>query len=173
MIERLNSTRAVHLHLLTPNRELDRRVPAMSLGNLADVDPLLTVAAVDYRPPYVHEVYSSEGPTNGPGGVASGGQLKPDLAAFANVTTASYSPSRFNGTSAATPHVAGAAALVINAYPAAQVEEIQDYLRARAIEQGPAGADTQFGFGRLHMGVPPGPMNNAYRLFTPYVVNRP
>lgn len=172
-IQRVNGNRSVHLHLLTPNRELDRRVPAMSLGNLADVSPVFTVAAVDADTPFPREAYSSEGPTNGPGGAASGGFLKPDIAAFANVSTASYGARGFNGTSAATPHIAGAAAIVLNAYPTALPGEVQDYLQTNAINQGLPGPDPQFGFGRLRLGAPPGPWDYDYHAFIPHVLATP
>lgn len=173
IIQRVNGSRAVHLHLTTPNRELDRRVAAMSLGSLSDVGALLTVAAVDANPPYRHEDYSSEGPTNGPGGAAGGGQIKPDLTAFANISTASYLPNRFNGTSAATPHVAGAAALIISANPHAQPQEVRDYLQSRAVDEGQPGVDTRFGHGRLHLGTPPAPIVYDFHLFAPYVISEP
>ncbi|HRJ44123.1 MAG TPA: S8 family serine peptidase, partial [Caldilineaceae bacterium] len=49
-------------------------VAARSLPNLADAPAALTVAAVSAFSPYDHQSYSSEGPTNGPGGSVSGGQ---------------------------------------------------------------------------------------------------
>lgn len=169
-IQRMSSDRNVYLHLLVPNRELDRRVPAMSLGNLADVAAVLTVAAVDVDAPYLREDYSSEGPTDGPGGAPVGGFRKPDLAAFANVSTASYGTRGFNGTSAAAPHVAGAAALLLSAYPGALPGELQDYLEMNAVNQGLPGPDSQFGFGRLRLDAPPGPQNDDYHAFTPIVL---
>jgi subtilisin family serine protease len=172
-IQRVNGDQAVHLHLITPNRELDRRVPAMSLGNLADVPAALTVAAVDVDAPFVREDYSSEGPTNGPGGAPSGGQLKPDLAAFVNITTTTYGTRVFSGTSAATPHVAGAAALIRSAYPAALPGETQDFLQTRAADQGLSGRDPQFGYGRLNLGAPPVPGDYDYHLFVPSVLVTP
>ncbi len=172
-IQRVSGNRGLYLHLLTPNRKLDRQVPAMSLGNLADVAAVLTVAAVDARTPFVREAYSSEGPTNGQGGAPTGGFLKPDLAAFANVSTASYGTRVFNGTSAATPHVAGAAALVLNTWPAAAPGQIQDYLQATAVDQGLPGLDAQYGYGRLRLGAPLKPGNFAYHSFTPFAVVKP
>ncbi len=171
--QRVGSTRNVHLHLITPNRELDRRTPAMSLGNLADVAAVMTTAAVDVDVPFVREQYSSEGPTNGPGGAPGGGQLKPNIAAFANVSTASYGVRIFNGTSAATPHVAGAAAQALSAYPDALPGELQDFLQSRAIDQGPVGADNQFGFGRLYLAAPPDIWDYPHHLFVPAVVQSP
>lgn len=172
-IQRNTGSGALHLHLLTPNRELDRRVPAMSLGSLADVAAVMTTAAVDVAVPFVREEYSSEGPTNGPGGAPNGGALKPDIAAFANVSTASYGPRAFNGTSAATPHVAGAAAQLLSAFPTAAPGEVQDYLQSHAVDSGVAGPDAQFGYGRLLLGSPPGPWEYDHHLFIPSVIVTP
>src|SRR5690606_22856272 len=172
-VERITGNRATQPHLLVPNRELDRRVPAISLGNLADVPAVLTVAAVNSGAPFNREEYSSEGPTNGPGGTATGGFLKPGIAAFANVSTASYGIRGFNGTSAATPHGAGAAALVLQAYPTALPGELQDYLQSAAVNQGLPGPDPQFGYGRLNLNAPPGPWDYPFHSFAPAVVSAP
>jgi subtilisin family serine protease len=168
-IKRNSGERAVFFNLLTPNRELDKRVEVLSLGNLADVPAVLTVSAVGSSAPFSQEIYSSEGPTNGPGGVPEGGQRKPDIAAFANVTTTSYGVRGFNGTSAATPHVAGAAALALSAYPNNNPAQIQALLQARAIDQGVAGPDVEYGYGRLHLGQPPQPIVFTNFAFTPFV----
>ena len=53
---------------------LDELVTARSLANLADAPAAMTVAALDVDAPYPQESYSSEGPTNGPGGTASRGR---------------------------------------------------------------------------------------------------
>jgi len=172
-VQRNTGSRAVYMHLLTPNRELDRRVSAISLGNLADVAAVMTTAAVDVDVPFVREDYSSEGPTNGPGGAPSGGFLKPDIAAYANITTASYGTRAFSGTSAATPHVAGAAALLLSAYPTASAGEAQDYLQTQAANQGIPGPDAQFGYGRLLLGAPPGPWDYDNHLYIPAVLVSP
>ena len=172
-IQRVTGSGSPHLHLLTPNRELDRRVPAMSLGSLADVAAVMTTAAVDVNVPFVREEYSSEGPTNGPGGAANGGARKPDIAAFANVSTASYGARAFAGTSAATPHVAGAAAQLRSAFPTAAPGELQDYLQTHAVDAGVGGPDAQYGHGRLLLGIPPGPANYDYHLFIPSVLVHP
>ena len=166
-IQRISGTRPVFLNLLTPNRELDRRVTAMSLGDLADVPGVLTVGAVTINTPFPAADYSSEGPTTGPGGAANGGQRKPDIAAFAGVSTATYGTRSFNGTSAATPHVAGAAALVSNRYPTFGPDAIRFHLEEMAVDQGPACADTRYGFGRLLLRLPGQP--TGVRLFLPFV----
>ena len=52
------------------------------------------------------------------------------------------------GTSAAAPHVAGVAALVRQAKPAAGVAELRTILRLAAVDLGVVGFDSLFGFGR-------------------------
>jgi len=155
-IVRFNSTRRVNLELFVPRApRLVRLVTARSLANLADSPDAITVAALDVDSPYPQEDYSSEGPTNGPGGAATGGAIKPDMSGFANVDTESYGSGVFNGTSSATPHVAGAAALVQSAYPGYTPNQIETFLEGRAVDMGTAGQDTLFGWGRLHLGTPP------------------
>ena len=53
----------------------------------------------------------------------------------------------FNGTSMATPHVAGVAALVWSYYPSCTGAQIRTSLTKSAQDLGPAGRDTKFGFG--------------------------
>ncbi len=155
VIVRQDSDRAVNLEVFAPGlARLDRLLHARSLGNLADAPGAMTVAALDVTSPYSQEPYSAEGPTNGPGGSETGGFLKPDLAAFANVSTESYGTTGFSGTSAATSHVGGAAALVMSAHPSYTPDQVQTFLEARAVDMGQPGMDTLHGFGRLHLGDP-------------------
>jgi hypothetical protein len=158
-IVRYNSSRAVNFEVFAPKvARLDKIVRARSLANLADAPGAITVAALDVNAPYPQEPYSSEGPTNGPGGAETGGFTKPDLSGFANVSTASYGATNlFNGTSAATPHTAGAAALVLSAFPAYNPAQVQSFLQGRAVDMGPAGMDSAFGYGRLYLAEPPSP----------------
>ena len=62
---------------------------------------------------------------------------------------------KFNGTSSATPHVAGAAALVKGAYPAYTPAQIRSFLEGRAVDMGASGKDNIYGYGRLSLGAPP------------------
>lgn len=172
-VKRINSNRNVNLEIFAPKvARLDKIVPERSLANLADAPAAMTVAALDVNAPYPQESYSSEGPTNGPGGTAAGGAVKPEISGFANVSTVSYpDPAhKFNGTSAATPHVAGAAALVKNAYPAYTPAQIQSFLQGRAIDMGAPGKDTLFGYGRLNLGAPP--VSSRKKAYLP-VVQKP
>lgn len=118
----------------------------------------MTVAALDVNSPYPQESYSSEGPANGPGGTAGGGAIKPDIAGFANVSTVSYgTTNKFNGTSSATPHVAGAAAVLKGSSPGLTPDQLQSMLQSRVIDIGAPGKDSAFGWGRLNLGAPPAP----------------
>jgi subtilisin family serine protease len=134
-------------------------VESGSISVPADAASAITVAALDAASPYPLESYSSRGPTNGPGGSLSGGFIKPDIAGYANVSTASYGPRSgaysFNGTSAACPHVAGAAALVWSAYPSYSRSQVRSLLESRAQDKGVAGKDNSFGHGRLYLGAAP------------------
>ncbi len=58
--------------------------------------------------------------------------------------------SNFNGTSSATPLVAGAAALVLAENPGWTPAQVRNQLQNSADDKGPAGFDNQFGHGRLN-----------------------
>jgi subtilisin family serine protease/RNA polymerase subunit RPABC4/transcription elongation factor Spt4 len=99
--------------------------------------------------------YSSQGPTGD-------GRLKPEISAPTAVTGASYGDSvardedaGFNGTSAACPHVAGTAALVWQAHPEFNRQEVVDYLLTHVVDLGAPGLDTGYGYGRLQLSSPP------------------
>ncbi|MCA9949266.1 MAG: S8 family serine peptidase [Anaerolineales bacterium] len=171
VIQRIGSNRNVNLEIFTPNfPRLDELVTARSLSNLADSPNAVTVGALNVAWPYAQESYSAEGRTNGPGGTANGGALKPDITGYARVSTSSYGTGGFAGTSAATPHVAGAAALIKDAYPGYMPTAIETTLFDKAIDMGTAGVDTKFGYGRLFLGDPPtspNPGDNA--VFLPLI----
>jgi subtilisin family serine protease len=155
-IWRHSATRNVNMDIFTSNsafKRLDKVVYARSLTAPADVPAALTVAAVGVQSPFAQEYYSSQGPTNGPGGTATGGQLKPDIVAYAGVSTEGIPT--FFGTSAAAPPVAGAAAVALSAYPTFTPVQLRSFLTGRAVDQGAAGPDTRYGYGRLSLGTPP------------------
>jgi subtilisin family serine protease len=145
---------------------------ARSITNLGDSLDAITVAAVDVNS-FTLESYSSEGPINGPGGTATGGFIKPDISGYDNVSTVSYGFSPFGGTSAATPHVAGAAALVLSAYPGYTPDQLQSFLMEHAIDISSPGMDTRSGYGRLYLGDPPGLDNTPTATSTPTATGTP
>jgi len=104
------------------------------------------------------EVFSSRGPTLGPGGDPTGGLLKPDLAAADAVSSVTYGPTDgqpfpagtgFFGTSAACPHVAGGAALLLEADPTLDADDLEAQLLASATDMGVAGPDNDYGAGMM------------------------
>ncbi|GBC80047.1 Subtilisin DY [bacterium HR09] len=121
--------------------------PADASGAVATA--ALHVATLDLEP------YSSKGPTNGPGGALNGGSVKPDLSGYAKVSCNAYGANQCSGTSAASPHVGGAAALVLSGYPTYSGSQIRSYLESNAQDMGPGGKDNDFGYGRLRLGTPP------------------
>jgi subtilisin family serine protease len=155
VVARYSSTRNVCFRLLATHTgpPINTRVAQRSLVFPADSPDAITVGAVDVSS-FLLEDYSSQGPTFGPGGACTGGAIKPDIASYANVSTVSYGAGIFNGTSAATPHVAGAAALVRQAYPSYTVAQVQQFLETNAMDLGTAGKDNLFGAGRLYLGPP-------------------
>jgi len=122
----------------------------------------LTVGAQHHDPEACGELcpegsllsYSSRGPTKD-------GRTKPDVAAPTHVSTTPFGAwtptgdsqnAGFTGTSAASPHAAGAAALLQQATPDGPPSEIIDALKRRAEDLGAPGADNLYGAGGLAMG---------------------
>ena len=66
-----------------------------------------------------------------------------------NSGTASYST--LSGTSMATPHVTGAAALVKTLNPSWGYDQIDAHLKATAVDLGTSGKDDRFGYGRINV----------------------
>jgi subtilisin family serine protease len=86
----------------------------------ADARGSVAVAAVGFDTRGL-QGYSSRGPT-------ADGRVKPDVAGPDGVSTVSLEP--FHGTSAATPHISGAAALLLSANPGMSVSDLR-----RALEE--------------------------------------
>jgi hypothetical protein len=79
---------------------------------------------------------------------ADGTQLRGELDSSASVTVSSSEPYvRLDGTSMATPHVSGVAALVWSHFPTASNEEIRDALASSALDVNGDGRDNYFGYG--------------------------
>jgi subtilisin family serine protease len=149
-INGVNVTQPITLSLFvhqTPLLELAD--PIGSLATPGDAREALTVGAVNWRDSQL-EPFSSRGPT-------TDGRIKPDLVGPDGVSNAIYTPQDFYGTSAATPHIAGAAALVWSAYPQATAQEIRDFLINHAVDLDPGGVDNETGAGLLVLADPPPP----------------
>lgn len=122
-----------------------------SMGEPADAESVLAVGAIDYQNwgTGPQEDYSSQGPTNDWAGSSPG--IKPDIIGPDGITTFTYNGDPFFGTSSPTPHVAGAAALILSAYPDLGPDEIKSYLGTNAIDMGFNGKDNLYGSGRINL----------------------
>jgi len=139
------TTRDCHLELFFHNIDsLDSQYYELS-GSLAIPadSPYAVSVGATYWSDDSYEPYSSQGPTND-------GRVKPDFCAPAGVLSSTYGPAGFFGTSAATPHVSGAIALLKRKMPYT-LDEIKGILEARAEDLGSAGKDNIFGHGRLNL----------------------
>lgn len=138
--------------LISSNHDLDGPVSITgSVGTPGDAHGALTVGALYHQNWTTGPIdsYSSQGPT-------FDGRIKPDLVAPAGVSTISYSPEPYFGTSAATPHVAGAAALLKSADPVHyNARRLKDALTQSAVDMGVAGQDNVYGYGRLELSLLP------------------
>jgi subtilisin family serine protease len=126
----------------------------ISQGALPEV---VTVAAIDVSDPGLADVepFSSQGPAQifFP---AAASRPKPDIAGFdgVSITNAGGFPAcppncAFFGTSAAAPHVAAVAALLLQKNPFVTPATIANALRNSAVDVGPVGFDNTSGAGRL------------------------
>ena len=118
---------------------------------------VVSVGAISASDPGIDDIeqFSSRGPANN-------GALKPDVAAIdgVSVTGAAGFPSTFFGTSAAAPHVAGLAVLLLDLRPdlrsgeagdnpVADRQELRDAITGTAVDLGQPGPDNTYGSGRI------------------------
>jgi len=88
---------------------------------------------------------SARGPTNN-------GRVKPDIMGPANIS--SYTWGMGGYTSAATPHVSGAAALILSRCSSFTAEQVGLALEGWAVDMGTSGKDNIYGSGRLRLLAP-------------------
>jgi subtilisin family serine protease len=125
-------------------------VSAGSIFGHAAVSGVLATAAINADDPGHDTIadYSSQGPVEifFPSRET---RLKPDVTAIdcVSITGAGGFPVPFCGTSAAAPHVAGVAALLVGA--GVSPEEVIEGIKLSAVDLGDAGFDNIFGYGRV------------------------
>lgn len=124
-------------------------VPAAARGILAIGSILDPAGGRDEEYGFGLSSFSSRGPT-------ADDRIKPDLVApgesieaAAAGTTDGYVT--YSGTSMASPFAAGAAALIVAAVPGITPDEVRDVLYDTAQDWGPAGADPDYGYGRIQV----------------------
>ena len=151
-IWRASDAKVTLLKLISTNHDIDGPISIEgSVSIPGDARGALTVGALHHWQWTTGPIaeYSSQGPT-------FDGRIKPDLVAPAGVSTISYSPEPYFGTSAATPHVAGAAALLKSADPVHyNARNLYNALTQSAVDMGVAGRDNVYGYGRLELSLLP------------------
>ena len=102
-----------------------------------------------------HQFYNADGTAITPGNVSSTGgatRNKPDITAADGVATSVTGFQPFFGTSAAAPHAAAIAALLLSGQPGATQAQIRSALVSSAIDLGAPGFDTVTGNGVIMAG---------------------
>jgi len=142
-VYRYATTKSNKIELFFSKNYPEYYTPASSLTIPAD-NPKAITAGATYWGDDSLEYFSSRGPTKS-------GDIKPDFASPDGVSTASYGERSFFGTSAATPHVAGAIGLLMDKIEIFNKEQIIQIIQSRAIDYGPEGKDNLYGIGRLYL----------------------
>jgi len=143
-ILKYNATSNHRLAVFSFNHGIDPAVASNSIVSPADAITVMAVGAIDYENWITgpQESFSSQGPT-------SDGRTKPEISGPDNVT--SYIYGSFPGTSAASPYVAGAAALILSRNPTYSVSQLWDALKTSTVDMGSSGQDNIYGYGRLNL----------------------
>lgn len=108
---------------------------------------VIGVGAVPDQNPTLIQPYSSQGPVT-ISHPSSETRLKPDLVATDCVATSTEEFSTFCGTSAAAPHVAAVAALLLEQKPSISPAQVRELLVDGAVDLGTPAFDTIYGAGR-------------------------
>jgi subtilisin family serine protease len=143
------------------SRTLEYTVSESSISAPGNAPFILTVGAIDWRnwETGPQELFSSQGPTNSSQYAAS--IIKPDICGADAVSGMSYG-AHFYGTSASSPHVAGAAALVWSRHPSWNASDVRDWLESNAVDMGALGKDNIYGYGRLSLPPSSNPADNSH-----------
>jgi hypothetical protein len=143
-VKKHEATGDQELKIFSFYQDLQYQTPAHSIWAPADATGVVAVGAIDQADWYTgpQESYSSQGSTND-------GRIKPDISGPDAVTT--YTNPVVRGTSFASPHMAGAASLVLSRYSDCSVAQLQATLEAWAVDMGASGKDNIYGSGRLNL----------------------
>ena len=148
LVHRAAGRSVVDFKVMTRRGQIYEATPEGSVTDPGSHPHVFTVGAVladGYRQNEV-ETFSSQGPT-------AAGAEKPDIAGPDGLTTSAYGQRRFYGTSAATPAVTGALALMLSEDPTLTPREAAIALQGSAIAMTPAWAEstTSLGVGKAHL----------------------
>ncbi len=135
-----SATAHIPFTLFSLGPSLGTKIFTSSIVQPADCYSVLSVGAVDLVDGV--EWFSSEGPT-------TDGRIKPEVSAPNRVITSLSSS--FSGTSAASPHVAGAAALLLSADPTLTTVQLRDSLITSSRDVNTTGFDYRTGYGRISL----------------------
>ena len=151
LINKFSATRNCDLKLYTFRHDLEsnNRTASGSLMSPADASGVMTVGAINSAnwASGPQESYSSQGPTTSWSNAIP--RIKPDISGPDNIDSFTYG--HWSGTSASSPQVAGAAALVWQNYSYFTVSQVQSYLEAYAVDIGATGKDNIYGSGKLNL----------------------
>jgi len=129
------------MQVATFRQSVDKAILSNSISNPGESSNpgLLAVGAANWQTTSTIEEFSGLGPTRN-------NRSKPDIVGADASDTVNYGTNGFYGTSQASPHVAGLAALVRNRFPAYTPAQVAQYLRDNAQARGAVPNNT-WGYG--------------------------
>jgi len=143
MVKKYNATGGQEIKIFG-GPYLECQTPEHSLFSPADATGAMAVG-------YINIGNWETGPqgTDSSQGSTNDGRIKPDIMGPSHIS--SYTWGTGNYTSAATPHIAGAAALILSKYPDCTASQLQATLEDWVVDMGISGKDNIYGSGRLRL----------------------